>query len=126
MPHPTNGGAPRQRLPATITANGVTRYLTWHLQTKSEEEITESAIKHVLENWIARAICYNSDRTRESYSYWAFLPGKTELMMRVAVSLDDCEIITATLDRDASTRLAQHGRPWFQRRCRELEVRDAG
>lgn len=126
MPHHTNGGAPRQRLPATITANGVTRYLTRHLRNKSEEEVTESAIKHVLENWIARAICLNSDRTRESHTYWAFLPGKTELMMRVAVSLDDCEIITATVDKRAVVRLRDYGRPWFQRRCRELEVRDAG
>ena len=121
-----HSGAAPQRLPPTITANGVTRDLTWHLQTKSRAEITEAAIKHVLENWIARAICLNSDRTRESYIYWAFLPGKDKLMMRVAVSLDDCEIITATVDQRASTRLADGRRPWFQRRCRELEVRDAG
>ena len=129
MPHNARadspGGAAPQRLPATITANGVTRYLTAHLHGKIEAEVTESAIRHVLENWIARAICQNRNRTRESYNYWAFLPGKDELMMQVAVSLDDCEIITATLDHRAAIRLAERGRPWFQRRCRELEVRDA-
>ena len=119
-----HSGAAPQRLPRTITANGVTRYLTRYLLDKNDELVTESAIRHVLENWTAKGICKNL-AGNENYSYWALLPGKTELMLRVIVSLDDGKIITATVDGGAAVRLADAGRPWFQRRCRELEVRDA-
>ena len=118
-----HSGAAPQRLPPTITANGVTRYLTVHMRNKGIEGITESEVIHVLENWTIRGIC-TSKSGDETHSYWAFLPGKTELMMRVVVSLDDCEIITATLDGGAAARLGADGRPWFRRRCRNLEVRD--
>ncbi len=47
-------------------------------------------------------------------------------MLRIVVSLDDQEIVTAHFDEFAAARVEDEGRAWFQRRCRDLEVRDAG
>ena len=57
--------------------------------------------------------------------YWGFLPGR-KVPLRIPVSLDDQEIITAHFDKRAAKRIEDEGRPWFQRRCRDLEVRDGG
>ena len=57
-------------------------------------------------------------------TYWGFVPGR-EAMLRVCVSLDDAEIVSAHFDQHATRRIAEAGQPWFQRRCSGLEVRDA-
>ena len=45
-------------------------------------------------------------------------------MLRVPISLDNTEIISAHFDERAAGRIVAENRPWFQRRCRDLEVRD--
>ena len=114
----------RRRLPETITAGGVTRWLTRHLRVNPLVGVTADRIQHVLENWIVRGICTNR-RGGETITYWGYVPGRDE-MLRVPVSLDDAEIITAHFDEYAAIRIEDEGRPWFQRRCRDLEVRDGG
>ncbi len=78
-------------------------------------------IQYALQNWIIRGVCANRG-DRETITYWGFVPGRDE-MLRVPVSLDDSEIITAHFDAQAADRLRHEGRPWFQRRCKNLEVR---
>lgn len=121
------GGRPspeRRTLPETITAAGVTRWLTRHLREYPDDGVTAARIQHVLEHWVARGICI-SESGSEAITYWGFVPGRSA-MLRIPISLDDVEIITAHFDADAASRIAEVGRPWFRRRCRELEVRDAG
>ena len=114
--------AEQRTLPEAITAGGVTRWLTRHLRINPRVEVTADRIQHVLENWVVRGIC-TSGRGGETITYWGYVPGRDE-MLRVPVSLDDTEIITAHFDEYAALRIEDEGRPWFQRRCRELEVRD--
>ena len=111
-------------LPETITAGDVTRWLTRHLRETTHTGITADRIRHVLENWVVRGICTDSDGN-VTMTYWGFVPGRTA-MLRVPVSLDDQEIITAVFDDGAAGRVKQEGLPWFQGCCRDLEVRDAG
>ncbi len=113
----------RLPLPETITAGGVTRWLTGHLRENPHLDVTANGIQHVLEHWVVRGICTNSDGNT-TITFWGFVPGK-RAMLRVPVSLDDEEIITATFDNRAARRIRQAGRPWFQRHCQNLEVRDA-
>jgi len=113
----------RRQLPASITAGGKTRWLTKHAQERVHEGVTEKRIQHVLENWTIRGICTDSEGST-TINYWGFVPGR-KAMLRVPVSLDDEEIITATFDSGAARRVRQEGRPWFERHCRDLEVRDA-
>ncbi len=86
--------------------------------------MTSSKIQFALENWGVRGIC-TGENGRETITYWGFVPGRAA-MLRVPISLDDAEIITAHFDEHTVARIVEEGRPWFQRRCRELEVRDAG
>ena len=58
-------------------------------------------------------------------TYWGLVPGR-DVMLRVSVSLDDAEIVSAHFDQHATRRIDEAGRPWFHQRCRGLEVRDAG
>ena len=113
----------RRRLPETITAGGVTRWLTGHLRENPHDGVTAARIQHVLEHWVVRGQCTNSEGST-TMTYWGFVPGR-RVMLRVPVSLDDEEIITATFDSRAARRVNQEGRPWFQRHCQNLEVRDA-
>ena len=110
----------RRTLPETITAGGV----TWHLRDDPRDGVTADGIQHVLENWVVRGICTNG-RGGETITYWGYVLGRDE-MLRVPVSPDDAEIITAHFDEYAAMRIEDEGRPWFQRRCRDLEVRDGG
>lgn len=112
-------------LPETITAGGVTRWLTRHLRDFADRDVTASRIQHALENWVVRGICKDGQGSREAITYWGLVPGREE-MLRVVVSLDNQEIVTAHFDEFAAARVEDQGRPWFQRRCRDLEVRDAG
>lgn len=115
----------RGELPETITAGGVTRWLTRHLRDNPHPGVTAGRIQHVLENWIVRGICTDSNGS-VTVTYWGFVPGRKP-MLRVPVSLDEAEIITATFDSEAARRIAQEGALlWFQGRCRDLEVRNAG
>ena len=114
----------RRRLPETITAGGVTRWLTGHLRENPRAGVTAARIQHVLENWVVRGIC-TDDKGSVTTTYWGFVPGR-DMMLRVPVSLDDTEIVSAHFDRWATRRIAEAGRPWFQQRCRDLEVRGAG
>ena len=112
-------------LPETITAGGVTRWLTRHVRDELDPGVTTDRIRHVLENWAIRGICKDSRGDSETVTYWGLVSGRQE-MLRVVVSLDDQEIITAHFDDAVVKRIEEAGRPWFQRRCRDLEVRDAG
>ena len=118
------GGASRERrrLPETITAGGVTRWLTKHLRDDPRDGVTADRIQRVLENWVVRGIC-TGESGRETNTYWGFAPGRGD-MLRVSVSLDDEEIITVHFDEHAAGRIVMEDRPWFQRHCRDLEVRD--
>ena len=112
----------RRTLPETITAGGVTRWLTRHLREYPDDGVTADRIQYALENWVVRGICTN-DKGSVTMTYWGFVPGRDELL-RVPVSLDDAEIITAHFDEHAAGRIVADDRPWFQQRCRDLEVRD--
>ncbi len=114
----------RRTLPETITAGGVTRWLTRHLRDHPRSGVTAGRIQHVLENWVARGIC-TDDNGSVTMTYWGFIPGR-DMMLRVPVSLDDAEIVAAHFDQWATRRIAETGRPWFQGRCRDLEVRGEG
>ena len=119
------GSGRRPELPETITAGGVIRWLTRHLREEPDDGVTAFRIQYALENWVARGICTDGRGRREAITYWGFVPGRQE-MLRVAVSLDDQEIITAHFDDAVAKRIEEENRPWFRRRCRDLEVRDAG
>ncbi len=119
------GSGHRPTLPETITAGGVTRWLTRHLRYEPYPDVTASRIQHALENWVVRGICLDGRRRRETITYWGFVPGRNELF-RVVISLDDQEIITAHFDNSVAKRIEEENRPWFRQRCRDLEVRDAG
>ena len=112
----------RRTLPETITAGGVTRWLTRHLRQEPDDGVTAARVQYALENWSVRGICENREGNEVS-TYWGFVPGR-RVMLRVVVSLDDAEIISAHFDRWVTRRIAEAGRPWLRRRCRELEVRD--
>ena len=117
------GGAAPQKLPTTITIAGTRYTLTRHAREYGDlRNITAAEIRQVIVNWTARGVCADStgNRTR---TYWGFPPGKTRIMVKVVISLESDEIITLQHDGDAARRLAQNGRPWFQQRCRNLEVR---
>ena len=114
----------RHRLPETITAGGVTRWLTRHLRDDPRDGVNVDRIQRVLENWVVRGICAG-ESGKETITYWGFVPGRDD-MLRVSVSLDDEEIITAHFDEHAAGRIIAENRPWFQRRCRDLEVRNGG
>ena len=118
------GSGQRPTLPETITAGGVTRWLTRHLRDDPAPRVTADRIQYVLENWVVRGICKDGQGDCEAITYWGFVPGRNA-MLRVPVSLDDQEIITAHFDNHAAERI-EKSHPWFQRRCRDLEVRDAG
>ena len=117
------GSGHRPTLPATITAGGVTRWLTRHLRENPRRDVTADRIQHVLENWVVRGIC-TDDKGSVTMTYWGFVPGR-DMMLRVPVSLDDTEIVSAHFDQWATRRIAEEGRLWFQQRCRDLEVRGA-
>ena len=114
----------RRTLPETITAGGVTRWLTRHLRDHPRPGVTAGRIQHVLENWVVRGIC-TDDSGSVTMTYWGYIPGR-DMMLRVPVSLDDAEIVSAHFDQWATRRIAETGRPWFQERCRDLEVRGEG
>ena len=118
------GSGRRPTLPETITADGVTRWLTRHLRENPRRDVTAARIQHVLENWVVRGIC-TDDKSSVTMTYWGFVPGR-DIMLRVPVSLDDTEIVSAHFDQWATRRIAEEGRLWFQQRCRDLEVRGAG
>ena len=115
----------QRELPETITAGGVTRWLTRHLRETPRDEVTVARIQYALEHWVVRGVCRDGAGRREAMNYWGLVPGREDLL-RVVVSLDNQEIVTAHFDKFAAERVEDEGRPWFQRRCRDLEVRDAG
>ena len=43
-------------------------------------------------------------------TYWGFVPGRS-VMMRVPVSLDDKEVVTAVFEESAARRVRQEGLP---------------
>ena len=85
---PNPGSGRRPELPETITAGGVTRWLTRHLRYEPNPGVTAPRIQHALENWIVRGICLDGRTHRETITYWGFVPGRNE-MFRVVISLDD-------------------------------------
>ena len=110
-------------LPETITAGGVTRWLTRHLREDPDDGVTANRIQHVLENWVVRGICTDNNGS-VTVTHWGFVPGRNA-MLRVPVSLDNDEIISAHFDGSAARRVRQQGLPWFQRHCQDVEVRSA-
>ena len=122
-----NGRMPRERraLPETITAGGVTRWLTKHLRENPHPGVTADRIQYALENWVARGVCTNSEGST-TMTYWGFVPGR-RAMLRVPVSLDDAEIITATFDSEPPEGSIKRVAPGFNATARtwrcEMEVK---
>ena len=114
----------RRRLPPTITAGGRTRTLTQHARQASHAGITAKRIERVLNDWLIRGQCVDSEGSR-TITYWGFVPG-LKSMIRVAVSLDDQRIVTAFPDRTAARHWNRGSREYFEGRCNNLEERDEG
>ncbi len=66
---PSCGSAASKRLPETITAGGVTRWLTKHAREQVHEGVTANRIQHVLENWVVRGVCKDTRSNREAIIY---------------------------------------------------------
>ena len=99
-------GSGSSRLPATITANGRTRLVSHHMRNKPHPRITAERVAHALENWTLRGVRIDS-YGEESMCYIGPAPG-IQIMIRVAISMDDEKIITAFTD-DRATRALRRG-----------------
>lgn len=113
-------------LPETLTAGGVEREITIHLQEQTEirSEITAEHLADVLNNWIIRGVKY-SNRGRPSMAYLGWIEYRgVQRLMRVGVSMDDRRITTAFLDTKATDKLNGGDMEYFQRNYERLEVRD--
>lgn len=118
-----HGGEPDRGLPSTLTADGKTRNVTYHLQQQAirRRELTEEQIVAVLENWIIRGVRTDfNGRQSMAYLGWVEYEGRNRLM-RVAVSLDDQRIITAVLDGTATDKMEEGNWDYFRRHYAELE-----
>ena len=114
-------------LPETLTAGGITRLVTDHLQRQAvsiHDEITLERLTSVLNDWVVRGIRQDRDGRRSIASLgWIEYEGGRRLM-RVAVSIDDRRIISAFLDTTATEKLISGDMEYFQRNYERLEVRD--
>ena len=114
-------------LPDTLTAGGVERELTAHLQRQAvsiHNEITLERLTSVLNNWVVRGIRTDCcGRQSIAFLGWIEYSGGRRLM-RVAVSIDNQRIISAFLDTTATEKLNSGDMEYFQRNYEGLEVRD--
>lgn len=118
-------------LPRTLTAGGVQRDITLHVQRRAEERsyITEENLVEVLHNWVARGIRYDDPRYNEprraSMVYWGWIEyAGTERLMRVAVSMDDRRIASAFADDTATEKMNRGDVGYFQRNYEQWEMRN--
>ena len=109
------------RLPREITAGGLTRTDTHHLQNDPRPGITARRVQYVLDNWLIRGI-YTDSRGTRSWGYLAFVTG-LDKMVKVAVSLDDERVVTAFLDRTATGHWNRGNRDYFETHYENLEIR---
>ena len=107
----------------TIVAGGKRRLMTEHMQNhlRSGErpEVTRERVAYVLDNWVLRGV----HTKRQSMNYLAFVP-EVDTVIRVAVSLDDKEIVTAYPDRTAKGHLNRGNLAYFANQLADMEVRD--
>ena len=107
----------------TIVAGGKRRWLTRHfldnLRNKRRPEVTLERVVYVLDNWVIRGV----HTERQSMNYVAFVP-EVDTVIRVAVSLDDKEIVTAYPDRTAKNHLNRGNLAYFTKKLADMEVRD--
>ena len=107
----------------TIVAGGKRRRLTQHmldhLRGSKRKEITRERVAYVLDNWVIRGVHIE----RQSMNYLAFVP-EVDTVIRVAVSLDDKEIVTAYADRTAKSNLNRGNLAYFTKKLADMEVRD--
>ena len=115
-----------QRLPQNLTAGGKTREVTAHLQQRATErpELTAGRITAVLEHWVIRGIKTGKDGERSiAYLGWIEYQGRRRLM-RVAVSMDDQRLPTATLDHLATSKYLKGDMDYFNPNYADLESRN--
>ena len=114
-------------LPETLTAGGVTRLVTAHLQRQAvsiHDEITLERLTSVLNDWVVRGIRHDRDG-RRSIAFLGWIEHESgRRLMRVAVSIDDRRIISAFLDTPATEKLVSGDMGYFQRNYERLEMRD--
>ena len=92
------------------------------MHTSPHEDVTESQVAYVLENWQLRGV-KTDDWGRQSIVYLAVVPWRRK-MVRVAVSMDDTSIVTAFPDRKATVNWNKREYGYFARRLASLEIRD--
>ena len=119
----TPQGSESEQLPETITAGGRTRAVSRHAVRDAHTDITAEIIEFVLNNWVIRGICVDS-QNRQGRVHWAFTTEHKE-MIRVVVSMNDETIVTAYQDRTATRHWNAGSREYFESRCGNLEERDA-
>ena len=119
------------RLPWTLTAGGVQRDITLHLQQGAEERsyITEENLVEVLRNWVARGIHYDAPRLNEprrpSIVYWGWIKhAGMDRLMRVAVSMDERRIASAFAGDTATEKMNCGDIGYFQRNYEQWEMRN--
>lgn len=114
-------------LPDTLTAGGITRIVTAHLQRQAvsiHTEITLERLTNVLNDWVVRGIRRDC-RDRQSIAFLGWVEyGGGRRLMRVAVSIDDRRVISAFLDTTATEKLNSGDLRYFRRNYERLEVRD--
>ena len=116
----------RENRRKTIVAGGKRRRLSQHmlanLRTNRHDGINRERVAYVLDNWVVRGI-YNNERG-DSRVHYAFVP-EIGNVVRVAVSMDDKEIITAFQNSRARQSLFAGDFTYFtdQVKLREMEVR---
>lgn len=114
-------GSDSSRLPATITAGGRTRTVSWHMRDKPHPRITAERVAHALENWILRGVRID-ELGEESICYIGPAPG-IRGMIRVVVSLDDENIVTAFADQRATRALRRGDDGYFDMGYEDWEKR---
>lgn len=116
----------RENRRKTIVAGGKVRRISQHmlgdLQNNRHSEITRERVVYVLDNWVVRGVYTNPQG--DSRVHYAFVPDLGNVV-RVAVSMDDKEIITAFQNSRARQSLFAGDFAYFtnQMKLRDLEVR---
>lgn len=138
MSHESGAGCRRKQTPSRgsgcpscgsryrLTGGGKTRRLTRHFVEevpKRHPEITRKIVSDAQDNWVTRGVRYDRVTRRPSINYLGVSPDLGNLV-RVVVSIDDEDIVTAFQDGDATTAWRRGDMAYFRREYQELEVRD--
>lgn len=108
----------------TVVGGGKVRRISQHmlgdLQNNRHSEITRERVAYVLDNWVVRGVYTNPQG--DSRVHYAFVPDLGKVV-RVAVSMDDKEIITAFPDTRATKKWQKGELTFFANKLAKLEVR---